>query len=69
MTKGGEGRSAVPFSSLSLFYAQKQKPLQKKGFFLAQRKGFEPLIRFRRIHDFQSCALDQLSHLCNVSQI
>ncbi len=31
--------------------------------FLAERKGFEPLKRYQRLHDFQSCALDQLSHL------
>ena len=33
------------------------------GVFLAERKRFELLIRYQRIHDFQSCALDQLSHL------
>ncbi len=31
--------------------------------FLAERKGFEPLKEFKSLHDFQSCALDQLSHL------
>ena len=30
---------------------------------MAERKGFEPLKRYQRLHDFQSCALDQLSHL------
>ena len=30
---------------------------------MAERKGFEPLIPFWGIHDFQSCALDQLGHL------
>ncbi len=30
---------------------------------LAERKGFEPLRRYQRLHDFQSCAFDQLSHL------
>ena len=30
------------------------------GFFLAEKEGFEPSKRFRRLHDFQSCALDQL---------
>ena len=34
---------------------------------LAQRKGFEPLNAFNTLHDFQSCAFDQLSHLCTVS--
>ena len=33
------------------------------GSHLAERKGFEPLKRYQRLHDFQSCALDQLSHL------
>ena len=35
-------------------------------YFLAERKGFEPLIRSPRIHDFQSCAFGQLSHLSTV---
>ena len=34
---------------------------------LAQRKGFEPLNAFNTLHDFQSCAFDQLSHLCTAS--
>ena len=42
-------------------------PPKKGGTFrcrpLAERRGFEPLIRYQRIHDFQSCAFDQLSHL------
>ena len=39
------------------------------AFFMAERKGFEPLRAlwalhaFDTLHDFQSCALDQLSHL------
>ena len=32
-------------------------------FCLAEREGFEPSRAFRALHDFQSCALDQLSHL------
>ena len=31
--------------------------------FLAERGGFEPPSGFKPEHDFQSCALDQLSHL------
>ena len=31
--------------------------------FLAERKGFEPLKPYWGLHDFQSCALDQLGHL------
>ncbi len=33
------------------------------SFFMAEREGFEPSVRDYRTHDFQSCALDQLSHL------
>ena len=32
-------------------------------FFVAEREGFEPSVRYYPTHDFQSCALDQLSHL------
>ncbi len=28
--------------------------------------GFEPMIRFWRIHTFQACAIDQLGHLSSV---
>ena len=37
--------------------------------FLAERKGFEPLSAFDTLHDFQSCALDQLSHLSTYSLV
>ena len=30
---------------------------------MAERWGFEPQNAFDTLHDFQSCALDQLSHL------
>ena len=30
------------------------------GFFMAEKEGFEPSRPFRGLHDFQSCALDQL---------
>ena len=30
---------------------------------MAERRGFEPRIRFWRIHDFQSCSFGQLGHL------
>ena len=33
------------------------------GFYLAERWGFEPQMRFWRIHDFQSCSFGQLGHL------
>ena len=32
----------------------------KPVFFLAEKEGFEPSRPFRSLHDFQSCALDQL---------
>ena len=37
--------------------------LKRSVYCLAERGGFEPPIGFKPIHDFQSCALDQLSHL------
>ena len=42
---------------------------QKCVFLLAEREGFEPSVRDYRTHDFQSCALDQLSHLSVVTRI
>ena len=30
------------------------------GFLVAEKEGFEPSRPFRGLHDFQSCALDQL---------
>ena len=36
---------------------------------VAERKGFEPLKEFKSLHDFQSCALDQLSHLSKPIQL
>ena len=34
---------------------------------LAERRGFEPRIRFWRIHDFQSCSFGQLGHLSTLA--
>ena len=42
---------------------RKQKTWNKCSRFLAERWGFEPQNAFDTLHDFQSCALDQLSHL------
>ena len=36
---------------------------------MAERKGFEPLRALGALHDFQSCALDQLSHLSIYSAV
>ena len=45
--------------SASLF--QKIKETGKTClFYLAEKEGFEPSRPFRSLHDFQSCALDQL---------
>ena len=38
--------SAVPFSSLSLLCPKSKNPFKRRDFPLAQRKGFEPLLRF-----------------------
>ncbi len=48
-----------------IYYSQELKPLANSVFArgLAEREGFEPSERSSRSHDFQSCALDQLSHL------
>jgi hypothetical protein len=48
--------------------ADKTKNLKHFCFrFLAERWGFEPQNAFDTLHDFQSCALDQLSHLSTSS--
>ena len=39
------------------------------SFSVAERKGFEPLRALWALHDFQSCALDQLSHLSIYSAV
>jgi hypothetical protein len=35
------------------------EPIGSIFFGLAEREGFEPSIRFCRIHDFQSCSFDR----------
>ena len=40
-----------------------------RGFVLADREGFEPSRPLWGLHDFQSCALDQLSHLSTYSVV
>ena len=42
---------------------KKEKHNFRCVFLMAERKGFEPLNAFNTLHDFQSCAFDQLSHL------
>ena len=36
---------------------------------MAEKKGFEPLIPLWGIHDFQSCALDQLRDFSTFAQV
>ena len=52
--------------------AKTRKRLHPKpdvAFNMAERKGFEPLRALGALHDFQSCALDQLSHLSIYSAV
>ena len=51
---------AVKFCKI---YKIQQNP-EKSGFYRGAEKGIRTLDTVPRIHDFQSCALDQLSHLC-----
>lgn len=52
----------LPF--LCRFLQTKSPPdLTIQRVLLAERWGFEPQNAFDTLHDFQSCALDQLSHL------
>ena len=56
--------SAVPFSSLSLLCLKSKNPFKRRDFSFGAEKGIRTLVTVPRKHDFQSCALDQLSHLC-----
>ena len=56
-------RSAVPFESLPLSLHKQKAPLLGTFLFGAE-KGIRTLVTVPRKHDFQSCAFDQLSHLC-----
>ena len=49
------------------FSSQQKNPGTFVPGFLAERWGFEPQNAFDTLHDFQSCALDQLSHLSTSS--
>ena len=50
-----------------VFYKNESEKTKSPGPYdpglLAERWGFEPQNAFDTLHDFQSCALDQLSHL------
>ncbi len=59
-----------PFCPLPLgepFSEQNKNPEPSVLGFVAERWGFEPQNAFDTLHDFQSCALDQLSHLSTSS--
>ncbi len=43
-----------------------QKSTHKGCYFVGAERGIRTLDTIPSIHDFQSCALDQLSHLCKV---
>ncbi len=49
----------IPFRS----HKNKRSTPMRCFFYLAEREGFEPSKDLKSLHDFQSCALDQLSHL------
>ena len=56
------------FAGLFDTYSKRKTAIQSffklyRGFILADREGFEPSRPLWGLHDFQSCALDQLSHL------
>ena len=58
----------MPCAGLS--YSMRKKSKTKKHpqqkllvLYMAEREGFEPSRALGALHDFQSCALDQLSHL------
>ena len=53
------GIAAVSYTHLDVY---KRQPLSLR-ISLAEREGFEPSVGLWPTHDFQSCALDQLSHL------
>ena len=50
-------------SHITRVVSESKRASEGCSFALAERKGFEPLLEDYSKHDFQSCALDQLSHL------
>ena len=53
----------VAFLSFRICVPKTPVESHSTGVFLAEREGFEPSVGLWPTHDFQSCALDQLSHL------
>ena len=58
-------RCAPPFpSNPFLFHCINKKSTLLGTFLFGAEKGIRTLVTVPRKHDFQSCAFDQLSHLC-----
>ena len=57
-------KSALRLTSLK----KRLLSVDKRRFFMAESKGFEPLIRLWRIHDFQSCSFGQTRTTLHRSQ-
>ena len=49
--------------------SENSHPKRVFGQIVAEKKGFEPLIPLWGIHDFQSCALDQLRDFSTFAQV
>ena len=56
-------RDLTRFFARSRASCHNKTPAGVRQGLVAERKGFEPLRALGALHDFQSCALDQLSHL------
>ena len=48
----------LQFSKLTISVNKKCHPMATFLIYLAEREGFEPSIRYKRIHTFQACAFD-----------
>ena len=55
------------FSSLTLLYTTKPHHKGRVLLYMADRVRFELTVRFRRTHDFQSCAFDHSAIYPNIS--
>ena len=60
LPNGQKPRRTAEIRALPEICHRKRNTTRKGGVSLAEKKGFEPLRPFRGLHDFQSCALDQL---------
>lgn len=64
---------SVSYHENKIKHGKIQKPLINqgfpwtiRGFYLAEKEGFEPSRPFWGLHDFQSCALDQATRLLQI---